>query len=146
MIKEFYDSETASSSGLSHFPGQPTSIPSPIGLVSRDSCLQAGTRNLLGTTGHVFEDLLARDEPSSALFGNSKNWHRLLADPCPTDTGRIAERARLLERPSKLYNTKNQDGCFRSCEKFVKKLDVGAPNVGKLVKKIEMNAPMVGKV
>lgn len=49
------------------------SIPSPRGLISRDSCLQSATRNSLGTTGHVFEDLLALDEPSSALFGNSKN-------------------------------------------------------------------------
>ena len=48
---------------LSHIPSQPVSIPSPRGLISRDSCLQLDTRNSFGTSGHVFEDLIASGEP-----------------------------------------------------------------------------------
>ena len=37
--KEFYDPETASGSGMSHVPTQPSRIPSPRGMLSRDSGL-----------------------------------------------------------------------------------------------------------
>ena len=37
--KEFYDPETASSSGMSHVPSQPSRIPSPRGMLSRASGL-----------------------------------------------------------------------------------------------------------
>ena len=47
--KELCDPETASSSGLSHVPSQPMSIPSPGGTINRDSCLQPDTRKSLGT-------------------------------------------------------------------------------------------------
>ena len=63
----FCDPETASSSGLSHVPSHPMSIPSPRGMLSRDSCLQHDTRNSYGTSGNVFENLLAPNEPSAAL-------------------------------------------------------------------------------
>ena len=43
--KEFHDPETASSSGISHNPSQPVSIPSSRGMISRDSCLQLDTQN-----------------------------------------------------------------------------------------------------
>ena len=110
--KEFYDPETASSSGLFHVPSHTMSIPSPRGMTSRDSCLQLATRNSFGTTGHVFEDLLAPDEPSSAFFGNSNNlasascgssidWQR-----SPTDTSTIAKREDVLgKRTQDLCNT-----------------------------------------
>ena len=62
--RKWFDLETAF--GLYHVPSQPMSIPSPGGLISSDSCLQPDTRNSCGTSGHVFEDLLA-------IFGNSKN-------------------------------------------------------------------------
>ena len=77
--KEFYDPETASSSGLSHVPSQPKSIPSPRGMISCDSCLLLDTRNSLGASGHVFEGPPARGEPSSALFENPKN---VASSPC----------------------------------------------------------------
>ena len=89
--KEFSDPETASSSGLSHVPSQPMSIPSPRRMVSRDSCCQPDTRNSWSITGHVLEGLRARGEPSSAFFENSKN---LASSSCrlkPIDTGKIAE-------------------------------------------------------
>ena len=35
--KSFYDPETASSSGMSHVPNQPMSIPSPRGMPTADS-------------------------------------------------------------------------------------------------------------
>ena len=35
--EEFDDPETASNSGVSHDPSQPTSVPSPGGSISRDS-------------------------------------------------------------------------------------------------------------
>ena len=45
--KEFYDLETASSSGMSHVPLR---IPSPRGMLSRDSGLPHHTRNSMGTS------------------------------------------------------------------------------------------------
>ena len=90
--KEFYDPETASSSALSHFPSQPTSVPSPRGMISRDSCLQPDTRNSLGASGHVFQGPLAREEPSSAFFETSKNLAFSSCRLKPIDTGKIAEK------------------------------------------------------
>ena len=52
--KEFCDLETARSSGLSHVPSQPTSVPSPRRMMCRDSCLLPDTRNSLGTSEDVF--------------------------------------------------------------------------------------------
>ena len=46
--RKWFHLETASSSGLSHVPSQPMSIPSPGGLISSDSCLQPDTRNSFG--------------------------------------------------------------------------------------------------
>ena len=96
--KEFYDPPTASSSGLSNVPSQPMGIPSPRGTTSRDSCLQPDTRNSLGASGHVFEGLLAPGEPSSALFGNSKNLASSSCRSKPTDTGKIAEHREVLRK------------------------------------------------
>ena len=69
----FHDPETASSSGASHVPSQLLSIPSPRGTISRDFCLPHETRNPVGSSGNVFEDLRARDGPSSVLFENPRN-------------------------------------------------------------------------
>ena len=71
--REFYDPETASSSGVSHVPSQQLSIPSPRGMISSDSCLPHDTRDSLGTSGNVFESLPARDGSSSAFFESPKN-------------------------------------------------------------------------
>ena len=67
--RDFYDPETASSSGASHVPWQPLNIPSPRGMLSRDSGLPLDTRNSMGTSRNVFESLLAGEGPSSALIG-----------------------------------------------------------------------------
>ena len=77
-----------SSSGAFHVPTQPMSIPSPRGMISRDSCLQPDKRNSLGTSRHVFEGVLARGEPSSAPF---QIWKHSASSSCrlmPLDTGR----------------------------------------------------------
>ena len=63
--REFYP-ETASSSGLSHVPSHPVSVRSPCGMLSRDFCLLLDTRNFCGTSGNVFEDLLAPIKPATA--------------------------------------------------------------------------------
>ena len=42
--KEYHDPEHVSSSGFSHVPSQPMSIPSPRGMISRGSCVQPETR------------------------------------------------------------------------------------------------------
>ena len=42
-------------------------------MISRDSCLPHDTRNSMGPSGNVFENLPARDGPSSAFLENSKS-------------------------------------------------------------------------
>ena len=71
---QFYDPETASSSGATHVPSQPSTTPSPRTTPCRDSGLPHGTRNIVGTSGNGFDRLPAREGPPSALFENSKNW------------------------------------------------------------------------
>ena len=52
--RDFFDLQTASSSGLSRVPGQPFIIPSLRGMPCRDSCLQPDTRNSFGIWRKVF--------------------------------------------------------------------------------------------
>ena len=95
---EFYDPETASSSGSSHVPSQPMRIPSPRGMISRDSCSQHDTRNSWCTSGHAFEGVSAPGEPPAAIFGSSRNMPSASCGHVPLNTGRIAERANELGR------------------------------------------------
>ena len=69
--KEFYDLETASSSGMSHVPSQPSRIPSPRGMLSRHSGLPHHTRNSMGTSGNVFEILPPQERISPSLPGTA---------------------------------------------------------------------------
>ena len=55
--REFYDPETASSPGASHVPSQRLTIPSPRTMPCRESGLPLDTRNIMGTSGNVFERL-----------------------------------------------------------------------------------------
>ena len=71
--REFYDPETAISSGAPHVPSQPLNIPSPRDMRSRDSRLPRDTRNIMGTSGNFFESVLAREGPSSAIRENARN-------------------------------------------------------------------------
>ena len=68
--RDFHDSETASSTGLSHVPSHPEIVQCSFGIPCRDSCPQPDTRNLCGTSGHVFENLSASDEPTASCSRN----------------------------------------------------------------------------
>ena len=65
--------ETASSSGATHVPSQPSTIPSPRNTHCRDSGLPRNPRNIMGTSGNVFERPFAQEGQHSTLFNNSKN-------------------------------------------------------------------------
>ena len=80
----FSDPETASSSGASHIPSFPMSIPSRRGMISRDGCLPPNT---MGTSGNVSESLLAREWPSSEFLQNPKNLSSSHCGLKPIDTG-----------------------------------------------------------
>ena len=66
--REFYDPETASSSGASDVPSQPLAVPSPRETRSLGSGSPRDTRNIMGTSGNVFEDLPAREGPPFRKF------------------------------------------------------------------------------
>ena len=88
--KDFYAPETASSSGGSHVPSEPLSIPSLREKIRRDSCLQPYTRNSSTTSGNVFESLHGQGGPFSALE-NSKKLASSSCGFCPIGTSKIAE-------------------------------------------------------
>ena len=70
--KNFNDPETASSSGMSHVPSQSSRIPSPRGMLSRDSGVPHYSRNSMDTSGSVFESLPAQRKDISVFFPCSK--------------------------------------------------------------------------
>ena len=70
--REFYDPETASSSGATHVPSQPLTIPNPTTMPCRDSGLLHDTWNIMGNSGKVFQRLPARQGLPWALFEHSK--------------------------------------------------------------------------
>ena len=74
--KQFNDPESASSSGLSRVPSQPTSIPSPRGMICRDSGLPHCTRYSTNTSGNVSESLPALGRISPSLPSNSKKIYQ----------------------------------------------------------------------
>ena len=55
------------------FPVNPSRIPSPRGMNSRDCCLPLNTRNSMGTSGKVFEDQPAPEGSSPSFFMDPKN-------------------------------------------------------------------------
>ena len=97
-LSRFYDPGTASSSGASHVPSQPLNIPSPRGMPCRDSGLPRDTRNIMGTSGNVFESLPAREGPFLALFENSRNEVPSSCGLGPGNNGNIMEHGRGLKR------------------------------------------------
>ena len=94
----FSDPETASSSGASHIPSHPMSIPSRRGMISRDGCLPLDLRNTMGTSGNVSESLLAREWPSSEFLQNPKNLSSSHCGLKPIDTGNIMEHGEGVRR------------------------------------------------
>ena len=74
--KEFFDPETASSSGPSHVSSQPSRIPSPRGVLSHDSgCIIHG--NSMGTSGNVLENNLPRNNFSILTRNFHETWRRI---------------------------------------------------------------------
>ena len=65
--REFQDVESVCSSTLSHVPTQPEIVSRPCGFPSRDQCQRPHTRNLLGTSGDVFEHSAAPVESTTSL-------------------------------------------------------------------------------
>ena len=91
--REFFDPETASSSGLSHVPCQPVSVPSNRRMRSRDSCLQPEARDSFGISRNVFEDLPAPSEPPAVFFGCSRSHAPAPCEHVSLKTGRLADQA-----------------------------------------------------
>ena len=76
--KEFYDPETASTSGMSHVPSEPSRIPSPRGMLRRDSGLRHFSRNSTGTSGNVLEETTCSRKNVSVLDSNCHEaWRRI---------------------------------------------------------------------
>ena len=92
--KEFYDPETASSSGALHVPSKPLNNPSPRGMLSRDSGSPLDTQNTMGTSGNVFESPPLREGPSPALFEKTWNLASSSQELGPGNTGNIMEHGR----------------------------------------------------
>ena len=97
------------------------SIPSPRGLISRDSFLQPDTRNSLGTNRTRFLKIyLLQVNHHQHSFANTKNLASASCGSVPVDTGRIAGRAGVLERTLRIlqYRRSFQPGSFSlSCRR-----------------------------
>ena len=90
--------------GYSHVPSPLVVVQSFCGMLSRDSCLQLDTRKLHCTSGDVFEDLLAPNEPTAAVLGNARSATDTHCEPVSLNTGRLAAKEAEVERNSKLGN------------------------------------------
>ena len=104
-VREFYDPESGSSSGALHVPNETSIIPSPRGILSRDSGLPLDVRKTKGTSGNVFESLPAPEGPSSALFENLQNLASSSCGLGPGTTGNILEHGRGVRRESQSSST-----------------------------------------
>ena len=68
---------------MSHVPSQPWRIPSPKEMIRSDSGLPHNTRNLMGTSGYIFEDPPAPEGPSPSFLTALRN----LISPCELRSG-----------------------------------------------------------
>ena len=80
------------------FRAKPLDIPSPRGMLSRDSELPLDTWSTLGTLGNVFESWLVRGGLSSALFENSRNLVSSSQELRPVTTGTTRRRESEMKR------------------------------------------------
>ena len=78
-------------------------------------CLEAiiacrlNTRNSLGRSGNVLEDLPALSEPPAVFFGQSRSSASAHCEPVSQNTGRLADRANEMgEKRSKFCNTNTE--------------------------------------
>ena len=77
------------------------SVPSLRGMLSPDSCLQRDTRNSHGTSGNVFEDLLAPNEQQ--LVSELQDVLQIHIANLSLNTGRLAARTDELERKTQNF-------------------------------------------
>ena len=77
--RDIHDPERSTSSGASHVPTRPFTVPSRSEKPSRELAMPNDTRNAMGTSGNVFESLPAREGQSLPRFENSRN---LTLSPC----------------------------------------------------------------
>ena len=76
--KEFYDPDTVSSTGMSHVPSQHSRIPSPRGMLNRDSGLPHSSRNWMGTSGNVCCETTCTRKNFSVITRNCpETWRRI---------------------------------------------------------------------
>ena len=85
--REFDDPETASISGATHVPSQPSTIQSPGTMRRNDSELLHDSRNVMETPGNFFERLSAREGQNTMLFNNSKSLATSSQELTPAITG-----------------------------------------------------------
>ena len=85
----FMTLKTASSSGMFHVPSQPLNS---LSMLSRDSCVPLDTRNSWGTSGNVYESLLARRESPSAPLENPRNLTSSSCELRQGNTGKFWNR------------------------------------------------------
>ena len=110
MRENFYDPETASSSGATHLPSQPSAFPSPRAMPCSDSGLPHDTWNIVGTSGTVFERLPAREGRTSSLISKSKNLASSSQELRPDTTTRRRES----EMKRESLNTSTPSSHFQS--------------------------------
>ena len=71
--RDFHDPETPRCSGAPHVTSHFLALPCTRSVYCLNSGLPPSARISLGSSGYVFEDLLAREEQPSATFENSMN-------------------------------------------------------------------------
>ena len=76
-------------------PVKPSGSPSPRGMLGRDSGLPNHTRNLMGTSGNVFEDPLAPAGSSPSFFNLPRN---IISSLCELRSGNTESTMRHGER------------------------------------------------
>ena len=94
--REFQDVESICSGKLSHFPSQPTTVPSLGGMLSRDPSLRPDTLNLPGTSGNVFDSPRAVIRSSSTPYQEMlHSWNQSATDENPVreSTGKLVARS-----------------------------------------------------
>ena len=100
------------SSGMSHVPSQPSRVPRPRGMLSRDSGLPHDTRNTLGISGNVSESLPAQERISPSLPSDPKNLTSSHWEGVP---GIALDREKGLRREPR-SSTKPTPRCIRNYE------------------------------
>ena len=91
--RECQDVESICSGRLSHVLSQRAVVPSPCGMLSRETSLRADTWNLPGTTGNVFDSPRAVIDSSSTPYqGMLHSWNQSATDENP-----VRERYKCIE-------------------------------------------------